>query len=528
MIKKRLLLSILLSTACILCSNICNAEDFSSIKAVNPLAGQNNSSEIKVDLNASKDSSKVIHLNASDTFYGFTSASDRFVQCNIRASWADFKTIINNASPNDFVYISIANKMADMGFFDLAYLASTKIQDKEIAQLSIDEMKRYYFPRKRLKLEDELLLAEIYSNILYNDQSSEATNELLKNEELLSNSDYANYLVALGFYKSGVLSRANQYIDIAVTQNPSNLNYQKLRAQIIADGITPLDALKVVDTLKKQRLCSYEYGRKVKSLEQYVLYKMQKAEWKKNYHLGYYYYYENDNSKAIRTLQVALTNKKGNNALVYGLMSEIYLQMNEYEKALDTAKKAYNKDRNNPQALVSLGDLKFRAKDYKQALKFYKNAASEDKLAYTPLVKEAEAYQQLNNIKKAKELYAKILKTHSDSYEAYFNTALLEPDKKIVYLKKSLAINPLYKEGWIELAKIEIDRENYELAQTYLSNTFYIDENDFKYYYYQGLASKGLGDYSQAEYNFKKCLKLNSKFNDAKNELNNIINVNDN
>ena len=527
MIKKRLLLSVILSTVCVMASSTCFAEDFSSIKSINPLKG-GTSSEVKVDLNnPTQNSSKVIHLNASDTFYGFTSATDRFVQCNIRASWDDFKTIIDNASPNDFVYISIANKMADLGLFDLAYLASSKVQDKDIAQLSMDEMKRYYFPRKRLKLEDELFLAEVYSNILYNDQSSEATNDLLKNETLLSTSDYANYLVALGSYKSGVLSRANQYIDIAIIQNPSNLNYQKLRTQIIADGRTPTDALKAVDSLKKQNLSTFEYERKVKSLEQYVLYKTSKTEWEKNYHLGYYYYYENDNSKAIRTLQTALASKKVNSAVVYGLMSEIYLGMNEFEKASDTAKKAYSKDKNNPQALVSLGDLKYRTKDYKQALKYYKNAASENKSAYMPLVKEAQAYQQLNNTKKAKEIYTKVLKTHSDSYEAYFNIALLDSDKKSIYLKKSLAINPLFKEGWLELAKIEIDKENYDLAQTYLSNTFYIDENDFKYYYYQGLANKGLGDYTQAEYNFKKCLKLNSKFNEAKTELNNVINVND-
>lgn len=527
MIKKSIKISLILSTVCVLSSHSCFAADFSSIKSVNPLAGTNTSSEINVDLSNQQGSPKVIHLNASDTFYGFTSATDRFLQCNIRASWEDFKTIIENASPNDFVYMAIANKMADLGLFDLAYLASTKVQDKDISQLSIDEMKRYYFPRKRLKLEDELFLAEIYSNILYNDQSSESTNELLKNAELMSNSDYANYLAALGSYRSGIYSQANQYIDIAVLQNPSNLNYQKLKAQILADGRTPTDALKVIENLKRQNLSSSEYERKVKSLEQYVLYKNSKAEWDKNYHLGYYHYLENDSSKAIRTLQPSLLMKKCDSAKVLGLMSEIYLQMNEFEKAQDTAKKAYKKNSNNPKALVSLGDLSYRAKNYKQALKYYKHAASVNKYDYIPMVKEAQAYQQLNNIKKAKELYTKVLKTHANSYEAYFNIALLEPDKKTIYLKKALAINPLFKEGWIELAKIEIEKENYSLAQQYLSNTFYIDENDFKYYYYQGLASKGLGDYTRAEYNFKKCLKLNSKFNEAQKELNNIININD-
>lgn len=522
MVKKYLIPAIILSAACAF--NTANALDFSSIQTINPDA--KSSSETVIKLNPNSQESKVIHLNASDTFYSFTNATDKFVQCNVRASWSDFKAAIENAEPNDFVFVSIANKMADMGLFDLASLAASKVQDKEISKPYIDDMKRFYFPSRRLKYEDEMFLAETYSNIIYNNQSSEATNELLKNTSLLSTSDYANYLVALGSYKSGILPRANQYIDIAIIQNPANLNYQKLKAQILADGKSPIDAVKVVDSLKKQDLYSFEYGRKVKSLEQYVLYKTAKAEWEKNYHLGYYHYLENDSSKAIRVLQTAASAKKGSNAIVYGLMSEIYLNTYEFEKALETAKKAYKINSNNPRALLTLGDLHYRIKDYKQALKYYKEAASNDKTAYLPLVKEAQTYQKLSNIKKAKEIYTKILKTHSDSYEAYYNIALLDPDKKIIYLKKALAINPLYEDGWIELAKTELDKDNFDAAQKYLSNAYYIDENDFRYYYYEGLLSKGLGDFNQAEYNFKKCLKLNPNFKEAQDELQTDHNVN--
>ena len=208
-------------------------------------------------------------------------------------------------------------------------------------------------------------------------------------------------------------------------------------------------------------------------------------------------------------------------------MSEVYLGMNEFEKASDTAKKAYKINKNNSQALITLGDLSYRDKNYKQALDYYKKASAQDKKSYTPFVKEAQAYQKLSNTKKAKEIYTKVLKTHSDSWEAYYNVALLDADKKTIYLKKSLAVNPLFEAGWIELAKTEVDKGNYDVAQKYLSNAFYIDENDFKYYYYQGLVNKNSGDYVQAEYNFKKCLKLNSGFKDAQMELDNLINPQD-
>lgn len=529
MLKKHLRNSLLISALLILGTNRCFTQDAFSPLQLTPIDSSNYSvGEKTIDLNKGSVSETLINLSEGDSFNNLNNAADKFVQCNIRASWEDFKSLIENTPSNDFMYMSFANKMADLGLFDLADLATSRIKDKSLTAISTDAMKRFYYPRKKMKLDNELLFAEAYSNILYNNQSSEAVNDLLKNENLLNNYDYANYIVALGSYQSGMFQRAAKYINLAILQNPYNLNYQKLKAQILAQNDEPIDAIKIVNNLKKQNLYSYEYERKISSLEQFVLYKTAKVQWEKDYHLGYYYYLENDSSKAIRTLQSALaTKKKGNTSLIYALMSEVYLSMDEFEKASDTAKKAYRINRNNPKSLLTLGDLYSRDKDYKQALAYYKKAASVDKKSYQPLVKEAEAYQNLSNIKKAQEIYTKVLKTHSDSWEAYYNVAMLDnsdKEKQVIYLKKSLAVNPLYKDAWIELAKNDIDKGNYYIAQKYLANAFYIDENDFRYYYYQGLIYNNKGDLSQAKYNFKKCLKLNANFEEAKKALDTILN----
>src|SRR5574344_413162 len=178
-------------------------------------------------------------------------------------------------------------------------------------------------------------------------------------------------------------------------------------------------------------------------------------------------------------------------------------------------------------ALLTLGDLAYRNGNCKSALYYYKKASVKDKKDYSPFIKEAMTYQKLNNIKKAKDLYTKILKTHSDSWEAYYNIALLDDTKTTIYLKKSLAVNPFFENGWIELSKQEISKENYDVAKKYLSNAFYIDENDFRYYYYQGLVFAKTGDYIQAKYNLKKCLKLNGNCKDASSLLSEILRVED-
>ncbi len=501
--------------------------DTSPITTLNLDKNTANNSETVIDLNKTESQPLYINLTENDCFYHMVSATDRFVQCNIRASWEDFKKLIDSAPQNDFIYIKYANKMADLGFFDLANLAILKMKDKDLTELSTDDLRRFYYPRKKLKLEDEMMLAEAYSNIMFNNQSSETAGELTRNQAALINYDYANYLAALGYYKSNSFSQAAKYINIAILQNPSNINYQKLKAQILAESNEPIAAIKVVENIKKQNLFSYEYEQKVKSLEQFILYKTSKADWEKNYHLGYYYYIENDSSKAVRTLESALTSKKrADKSKIYGLMSEIYFSMNEFEKASDTARKAHKIDKNNLKALLTLGDLNYREKRYKQALEYYKKAASNDKKAYTPLVKEAQTYQKLNNYKKAKEIYTKVLKTSFSCWEAYYNIALMDREDKekfIIYLKKALAINPMFKDAWVELAKVEIDKGNFNLTQQYLANVFYIDENDFRYYYYQGVVNYNLGDYTQAKFNFKKSLKLNPSNKEAQDALGKVV-----
>lgn len=87
-----------------------------------------------------------------------------------------------------------------------------------------------------MKIDDEVYLGEVYSNIVFNDQSREATSELVKNVNLIANSDYANYVAALGYLKSNDILNADKYIDSAIKMNPQNLNYKKLKSRNSGSG----------------------------------------------------------------------------------------------------------------------------------------------------------------------------------------------------------------------------------------------------------------------------------------------------
>ncbi len=496
-----------------LTANSSFADGFDSIKPANPF-GPNSAPVNTIAMPIKKAT-----LTHNSIHNQYVIAFDRFMQSNVRSAYINFKILIETMSPNDYAYMQMAERMADIGFFNLSDLAASKIEDKNLSDFLVGDIKSYYYPSKKLKTDDEVYLGEVFSNIIYNDQSREATSELVKNTALLAESDYANYIVALGYLKSNNIINADLYIDNAIKMNPQNINYKKLKAEILSQGKKPQNAIKMVDYIKSQKFYTTNFIKKADSLEQYVLYKSKKNYAEKMYHLGYYYYYEGELAKSIRSLQGAISSKKKLNKDVYALMSRVYFDMQDYEKAQDSAVKAHKLNSNNSIALLVLGDLSYRDKDYKTALKYYKDAESNDKLSWICPIKVAQTYEQLGKEKKALEIYEKILKTYSDAYLAYYEIALKDKTKEFAYLKKAIAINSNFKDAWIDLGRVAFERQDIPEAKKYLSIANYIDENDFRYYYYQGLIAKSQGMSNDAVQYFKKSLRLNPDYQPAKEEL---------
>ena len=486
--------------------------EFDAISPANPLTPQllpSNTIALPV---------KKATLTHNNVHNQYVLAFDRFMRSNIKSAYNDFKILIETMDNNDYAYMKFAENMADIGFFDLTDIAISKIEDKAISDFLVEDIKLYYYPANKIGLEDEIYLGEVFSNIVYNDQSNEATSELVKNDILLNKSDYANYIASLGYLKSNNIIEADKYIDVAIKMNPSNLNYKKLKAEILSQSKKPQNAIKMISRIKSQKLYSADFIRKVDSLEQYVLYKSKKNYSEKMYHLGYYYYLENEYAKSLRTLQSALSTKKKLNEQIYALLSRVYYDSQDYEKAQDSAQKAKKLNNNNIQALLVLGDLSYRNKDYKTALKYYKNADANSKNSYLSSIRIAQVYENTEKLKKANDIYEKLLKSYDDCYIAYYKIGLSDKSKELAYMKKSISINMNFKDAWLNLAKISIEQQNYEDAKRYLRNANYIDENDFRYYYYQGLLAKKQG-LNGSKY-FEKSLLLNPDYKPAKEELN--------
>ena len=161
--------------------NSAMAFDLGNLKPVNPL--DNNPTTYQSVVNQPTHELKELKrstLTRNAIKNQYTIAMDKFMQANVRSSYYDFKMLIDNVVPNDYIYMRLTQEMASIGFFSLAELSISKIQDNELSSLIEEDVKNYYFPNYRLTHKDQMYLAEMFSNIMYNDQSREATSELIK------------------------------------------------------------------------------------------------------------------------------------------------------------------------------------------------------------------------------------------------------------------------------------------------------------------------------------------------------------
>ncbi len=445
-------------------------------------------------------------------------ATDKFMQANISSSYDDFLQIIEDKNTSSLEMLKLNEKMYELGFFTLAEISSSKIQDENFMFYQ-KTVQNFYKPTYVLTKQDELFLAEIYSNIFYNDRAVEAIKELSQRKDLLKKSDYANYLMALGFYKTDNLKSALKSINDAIDINSKCQNYKFLKIKLLAETGKRKEAINLFNSYNNKKELPYLYRKKCELLKQFILYKTEKNQWRKNYALGRYYYTEGDYQKALRSLQNAtLTKNKKNLTKVWAMLSRTYLKLGDAKKAKEYALKAVKNDDSNTDANVTLARLAYMEDDYKKASEYFKKAIKDDKLD-TSIIKVAQLYQINGEDDKAVKIYKSLLKKGNDEWEAYYNLALLDNDNEEKDLLMSISSNPMNADAWATLVNLKIGNKEYIKAKEYLKNLLYIDENDYRYYYYKGIVNRDNGDYVKAVKYFSKSVELNPEFDDAQREL---------
>lgn len=440
----------------------------------------------------------------------FASAENRFAQSNVKASYDDFNDLIQRASHDDYVFLVYGMKMAEYGFFDLSDALIAKLDDNGFTSSYVSDIKKYYYPSAMVNPKDVVYLADAYSNIMYNNMAIETTSELL-NSNQASESDYKNYLIALGYYKSNNLPLALKYINNALVENDVNINYLALKAKILADSNKSAQALKVLAKIKKADFKTVDFQRKVKAIEEYVLYRTAKAEALKDYHLAYYYHLQEKSLLATKVLQSTVLHAKQYSPLVFSLLGRIYYENEEPLKAQEFASRAFREDKNNYLASLTLADVSYDSRKYEDSLKYYKHAKKLTK-DIEPSVGMAKTYLAMEKDKKSKKIYEKLLKKNQYDEDLLVNSLQVFPQKSDYFMPRVASIDISNNDIWLGLANMAIRDKNFNMAATYLNNSYYIDANNFRYYYYLSLVLRAKGDNELAQQSLIRCSRLNSDY----------------
>ena len=440
----------------------------------------------------------------------YASAENRFAQNNIKASYDDFYDLIQRASHDDYVFLVYGMKMSEYGFFDLSDALINKLDTNVFTSSYVKDIRKYYYPSAMVNAKDIIYLADAYSNIMYNNMAIETTSELI-NSNQASESDYKNYLISLGYYKSNNLQQALKYINNAIVENDVNINYLSLKAKILADLNKPKQALKVLDKIKKTEFATVDFQNKVRSVEEYILYKTSKDEPLKDYHLAYYYHLQDKSLLATKVLQSSILQAKQYSPMIFSLLGKIYYENDEPIKAQEFASRAYREDKDNYLAAITLADISYDNRKYEEALKYYKRAQKLTKDA-EPDVGVAKTYLALEKDKKSQKMYEKLLKKHDSNEKLLVESLQVFPQKADYYLPKVASIDISNNDIWLGLANLAIRDNNFTMAATYLNNSYYIDANNFKYYYYLSLVLRAKGDIELANQSLIRCSRLNSDY----------------
>lgn len=170
----------------------------------------------------------------------------------------------------------------------------------------------------------------------------------------------------------------------------------------------------------------------------------------------------------------------------------------------------------NPYSEVAwhqLGRQYFVLEMYTEALVAFDYAVLIDESFVGGYLEKAKTLEQLNDYKKAIENYFITIELEDPTAFAYTRIGacyekLKANDLAINYYKKAVHEDPLLDKGWLLLANLYYQKQEYEKASYYIAKALVIDEDNTVYWRKYAEISLKLNFFEEAVNAFEKCLLL--------------------
>ncbi|MCR5262189.1 MAG: tetratricopeptide repeat protein [Candidatus Gastranaerophilales bacterium] len=417
-------------------------------------------------------------------------------QSNISVAYYDFKHLIDQMPQNDFYFMTIAYKLSEIGFFSLAHSAMMKVRDKELWGQHIDFIRENCFPADRSKITEEVFFAGLLADILYSNLTDESIAQLQKKDSALMDCDYAKYISAYAYYADKNYDKALSQINKAISENPQNIFYKKLKAEILNDSGKEKATISLINQLSRTDILFTDIQREIDKIKYYSLSQTEQDEIRQKYYLSYYFYLNKDYQRAINELKILIM--KGETSHAPELLGRLYEVTNKSSEAKKLYTKQISKNKKSYFAHNGLGDIYLSERKYAEALSEYKLAHKYNKNDLETLVALAVVYDKLNDKKNSMKYADKLLRKYPLNYKGLYIASKFRNDEGHLNLKKSISQNPLYASGWLDLAEQALSANDLVSAEEYINASAYITKNDPRYFYYKSLLNTQKKDYNTA------------------------------
>ena len=444
----------------------------------------------------------------------FIDATSKFNQGNAKVAYDEYDVLINKIE-NDSSLLALSKVFYEIGYFSLANKAIEKIVYKNQFYDNIADLEKSYKPKNDLTYDDEIYFAKLYSSIYFDNSAQEAVNDLLEKKLTYQKNDYYNYILSCANLELKEYSKALDYINKAISINPNNVSYKIQKLDILINSKKYKDAQNLIEKLEKSN-SSIIFANTIALKKEIVLANTSSKDDEKKYHIANKGFLEGNYEKTKKDCQNILNFDKDNDKIIT-LYAKSELALDNIERANVYFVNSYKKNKNNIETLIGLGDIKYLHGDYKNAVKTYKKAYDKDKDNYEALIKLTTAHRQYaQNPKELKKLELKLDKMPKTEYISYYNSAISIAQKNDVlkeeFLKRVLEINPMYENALGELVKLNLKNKNYKNARGLIYNAAFTLEKNYYYYYLCALYSQAMNKKQDAIHFYKTSLNLNPNF----------------
>lgn len=205
-------------------------------------------------------------------------------------------------------------------------------------------------------------------------------------------------------------------------------------------------------------------------------------------------------------------------------LTELYIAVQEYDRALELVNRLIDIDSDDPQAYFMKGIIvRDKYRDTTLALQYFQNAV-DLKQDYIDALDMMGVLLAARGDTLAKYYYQRILEQQPNRDDIYYKLGIFymnqeETNRALEAYTKATQINPRNSEAYYSMGYMHINLKDYQTARDLFSKSIQAADRNYRAYYGRGYAHEMLGDVLNAQKDYRKAIEILPMYTPAQEAL---------